>query len=273
MNQVGEAAFLGHIVADKRTHIQAKKAAVPLDQLRQMAQNAPPPRGFKAALEDAKHHGRSPLIAEIKKASPSKGLIREDFDPALLAAAYEKGGATCLSVLTDMPYFQGADDHLVQARANCTLPVLRKDFMIDPYQIVESRAIGADAILLIMALLDIDQARMLESLAHEWGMDVLVEVHNAEELEKARKLSSRLLGINNRNLHTFAVDIETSRQLVSHIPDDYFIISESGIYTHEDLTHLAHHGISGFLVGESLMRRQDVTAATRMLLGLQQDQA
>ncbi len=257
---------LARICADKAVHVAACKAARPQADIEAAALAVSRPRGFLAALQRAQAEGRFGLIAEIKKASPSKGLIRKEFDPATLAQAYLAGGASCLSVLTDIPYFQGSDAYLAQARAAVPLPVLRKDFMIDPYQVFEARALGADCILLIMAALSVAQARELESIAFTLGMDVLIEVHTAEELRQATQLQTRLLGINNRDLKTLNVDIETSVMLARLLPQGYHVVGESGLKTRADLDHLASVGIRSFLVGESLMAQDDVTAATRRLL-------
>ena len=252
----------------KREHVAAMKEARPESHLRDLLPSLTAPRGFHTALLRAVNNGRAGLIAEIKKASPSHGLIREDFNPASLAQAYQQGGASCLSVLTDEPYFQGHDAFLAQARMAVPMPALRKDFMIDPYQILESRTLGADCVLLIMAALANEQAVELENLAFELGMDVLCEVHDATELERAlRLLKTPLIGINNRNLNTLEVDINTSFSLASQVPEDRLVISESGIATHDDIIRLQRADVHCFLVGESLMREKDVRLATATLLG------
>ena len=257
---------LSTIVAHKRDLYAARKAQVTLADVEAAARAADAPRGFIRALLAAHADGRYALIAECKKASPSKGLIRADFDPASLARAYEAGGAACLSVLTEERWFLGSDDYLVAARAACALPVIRKDFIVDPYQVVEARTLGADAILLIMAALSDAQAAELEAVAMAWGMDVLIEVHDAAERDRALLLKTPLLGINNRNLKTLAVSLQTSFELAN--TPGKTLVAESGLSSNADLAALAGVGIRTFLVGESLMRQADVTAATRQLLGL-----
>ena len=260
------ADILDKINAYKRAHIKSMKDVRSIGDLENMAHMAESPRGFINALKSAVAEGRYGLIAEIKKASPSKGLIRADFNPPKLAKAYQRAGATCLSVLTDEEFFQGADIFLVGVKGAVKLPVLRKDFMLDPYQVVESRAFGADCILLIMASLSDDQAAELESVAEEFGMDVLVEVHNAEEMQRALKLKTELIGVNNRNLKTMVTDLATTEELAALVPEGRMLVSESGLNTPADLARMSKVGASCFLIGESLMRQDDVEAATRTIL-------
>jgi indole-3-glycerol phosphate synthase len=258
--------ILDRIAAYKREEVAERKAARPLAELEAAARQVSAPRGFRAALERAHGPGRLALIAEIKKASPSKGLIREDFDPPALARAYEDGGAACLSVLTDTPSFQGADDYLVVARMATGLPCLRKEFLVDPWQVAESRALGADAILVILSMVGDTLASDLMEAARAHGMDVLVETHDAAEMARAAALKADLIGVNNRNLRTFEVDLAITEQLAATAPPGALLVTESGIFTPADAARLERSGARAMLVGESLMRQADVTTATRALL-------
>ncbi len=258
--------ILDKIKAYKLEDVAQRKKLRPLSEVEAEAHQAGPPRGFAASLTEKVASGAYGLIAEIKKASPSKGLIRADFNPLDLALAYERGGAACLSVLTDGPSFQGSDEYLVAARRATTLPALRKDFLYDPWQVAESRALGADCILIIMASVEDAQASELEDAALGWGMDALIEVHDEEELDRALRLTSPLLGINNRNLKTFETTLDTTERLAPRIPDNKVLVAESGLYTPQDLNRLAKTGARRFLIGESLMRQTDVEMATKEIL-------
>ena len=258
--------ILDRILETKRADVAARKATIALSTIDARIHVQTPPRGFRAAL-DAKAATGHALVAEIKKASPSKGLIRADFDPPAHARAYQAGGAACLSVLTDERWFQGADEYLTAARAACDLPVLRKDFMVDPWQVPESRALGADAILLIMAALDDGLLAEIEASALDCGMDVLVEVHDEREMERAMKLKSRLIRVNNRDLRDFTVDFARTYELIGKAPADCTFVAESGLMTRADLDEMAAHGVHCFLIGEALMRQSDVEAATRGMVG------
>lgn len=258
--------ILEEIAGYKRADVAARKQRTPVEHLKTQARKMGPTRGFYSALIRARQQKRFGLIAEIKRASPSKGVIRSDFNPAALAQAYESAGAACLSVLTDEPSFQGSLSHLTDAREHSSLPVLRKDFMLDPYQVVEARAAGADCILVIMALVDDHTARALSEIARDWTLDVLLEVHDNSQLERALGLSVPMIGINNRDLHSFSTDLATTERLASAVPHDRLVVAESGISENGDLLRLADVGVTTFLVGESLLRQQDVALATRTLL-------
>ena len=258
--------ILARIADYKRAEVAERKGRVTLRELEAAAKAASPPRGFRAALRQGSAGGKLALIAEIKKASPSKGLIREDFDPPLLAKAYSDGGASCLSVLTDGPSFQGADAYLTAARDACTLPALRKEFLVDPWQVAESRSFGADAILVIMAMVDDSLAADLTTEAARFGLDVLVEVHDEAELDRATAIGATLIGVNNRDLRTFVTDLAVTERLAAKAPETALLVAESGIFTAEDAARLAITGVRAMLVGESLMRQANVAAATRVLL-------
>ncbi|OGI46544.1 MAG: indole-3-glycerol-phosphate synthase [Candidatus Muproteobacteria bacterium RBG_16_65_34] len=264
----GTPDILKKILARKAEEIVARAGRLPLTDLSRRVASAPAPRGFREAIETRIATGRPAVIAEIKKASPSKGLLRAEFRPAEIARSYERHGAACLSVLTDIDFFQGGDDHLRQAREACALPVLRKDFTVDAYQVYEARAIGADCILLIVAALGDAQLRELARLAHELGMDVLVEVHDGPELERALELETPLIGINNRDLHTFEVRLNTTLDLLPRIPKDRIVVTESGIHTPEDVALLRTHGVNAFLVGEAFMKAADPGEKLGELFGL-----
>ena len=265
--------ILKRICREKRNHVAVCRKRKSLESQELAIKEAPSIRGFHSSLNAAVEAGNYGLIAEVKKASPSKGLIRKDFDPASLAREYEAGGATCISVLTDVPFFQGSDLNLIDARASTSLPILRKDFMLDPYQIIESRALGADCVLLIMAVLDDGQANELEKAANSVELDVLVEVHDFDELDRALSLKTKLIGINNRDLKTFEVDLKTTENLLSVIPKDYTVVSESGFKTPNDLARLSKSGVNCFLIGETLMRSDNVEAVTRFFLTQQKTES
>jgi indole-3-glycerol phosphate synthase len=260
-------SVLNQICTDKAEHVKAQKTQTPLVDLQAKIKNIDAPKGFINRIRNFTAENKIPLITEVKKASPSKGIIREDFEPVEIAKIYEASGAACLSVLTDEPYFQGKDEYLTAIRAAVSLPMLRKDFMIDPYQIYESRALGADCILIIMAALEDSLAAELYALSTELGMDALVEVHNMEELERAMKLTPAMVGVNNRNLKTLEVDLNVGMELAKALPDTVLKIGESGIYTHDDILALQKAGFEGFLIGESLMREPDIGLAVKKITG------
>ena len=263
----GTPDILKKIIARKHEEVAERSAQVSIDDLKQQIKSASPVRPFVGSMEDKIASGKAAVISEIKKASPSKGVLREDFKPAEIAKSYAANGAACLSVLTDRDYFQGHEDYLVEAREACDLPAIRKDFIIDPYQVYEARAIGADCILLIVSALDDQQMGMLMDLAHELGMDVLVEVHDREELDRALKFDTRLVGINNRNLRTFEVSLNTTLELLDVIPEDRIVVTESGILTPHDVKLMREHDVHAFLVGEAFMRADDPGAELAALFG------
>ena len=257
--------ILQKIIQRKGEIVDARRVSVPLEQVMAAVQSAPPVRGFVDALQERIAMKQAAVIGEIKKASPSKGVMREDFDPVAIAKSYARANAACLSVLTDVDFFQGSDEYLQQARTACNLPVLRKDFMIDPYQVYEARALGADCILLIVACLTDKQLNELCGLAHELEMDVLIEVHDEQELERALRVPNKLIGINNRNLHTFATTLNTTLSMRDKIPTDTLLVSESGIHTADDVKRLREHGVQAFLVGEAFMAADDPGAKLKEL--------
>ncbi len=264
---MADGDILARILATKAEEVIAAQLAHPLEAVMREAREASAPRGFANAIRARIHAGRPAVIAEIKRASPSKGLLRPQFEPAAIAASYERAGAACLSVLTDRPFFQGAPEYLVEARAACTLPVLRKEFIVDEYQVAESRALGADAILLIVAALDDERLAALEACAHSFGLDVLVEVHDEAELARALRLATPLIGINNRNLRTFGVSLQTTISLLARIPPDRIVVTESGIVAQRDVAQMRRHDVNAFLVGEAFMRAPDPGAALTALFG------
>ena len=264
---MGDGDILARILTTKAEEVIAAQLARPLEAVERDARDATPPRGFAAAIRDQIAAGRAAVIAEIKRASPSKGVLRPEFDPAAIAASYARAGATCLSVLTDRPFFQGAPEFLVEARNACLLPVLRKEFIVDEYQVAESRALGADAVLLIVAALDDARLAALEACARDYGMDVLVEVHDARELDRALALATPLVGINNRNLRTFNVSLQTTIELLPKIPEGKIVVTESGILARRDVAQMRRHGVNAFLVGEAFMRAPDPGEALTALFG------
>ncbi len=264
-DEASTPTVLKKILARKHEEVAERRRTLPFSELESRASAQPTTRGFVEAVATKIESGQPAVIAEVKKASPSQGVIRANFDPVAIAKSYERGGATCLSVLTDIDFFQGSDAYLQAARSACKLPVLRKDFTIDPYQVVEARALGADCILLIVAALTDDQLDELSDVALQWGLDVLVEVHNREELERAIPMGNRLLGINNRDLHTFATSLQTTFDLLDDLPDEFIVVSESGIHSRDDVASLHQHGVNAYLVGEAFMRAPDPGAELKRL--------